>query len=207
MGIVADRLGVRAGDVWLLREVDLCVRPGECLVLTGPNGSGKSTLLRVLYGMEAPDEGTVTVGGGVPDERDRRFRRRVSVLFDDSDFFADCTPTQHLRLMAGSFGVDLDVDALLDDAGLADRADVTAGSLSAGQRRRLLLLGATARPFDVLLLDEPERALDAAGKRWLTDVITRATGNGTVVVLATHHPPLLDAADHVLDLGALESAR
>ncbi|GAA1196351.1 ABC transporter ATP-binding protein [Prauserella alba] len=207
MELVADGLGVRAGDVWLLREVDLHVRPGECLVLTGPNGSGKSTFLRVVYGMQEPAEGIVTVGGASPDERDRSFRRRVSALLDDSDFFAEFTPVQHLELLGTSFGADLDVDALLEDAALADRADVTAGSLSAGQRRRLLLLGVTARPFDVLLLDEPERALDVAGKGWLTDVIARATGNGAVVVLATHHPPLLDAADHVLELGAPEPAR
>ncbi|GAA1250079.1 ABC transporter ATP-binding protein [Prauserella halophila] len=207
MEIVADGLGMRAGEVWLLRDVDLRVSPGECLVLTGPNGSGKSTFLRAVYGMQEPAEGIVTVGGAAPDERDRNFRRRLSVLLDDSDFFAEFTPAQHLDLLATSFGVDLDVDTLLAGAELADRADVTAGSLSAGQRRRLLLLGATARPFDVLLLDEPERALDAAGKRWLTDVIARATGDGAVVVLATHHPPLLGAADHVLELGALEPVR
>lgn len=203
MEVVADGLGVRAGDTWLLRGVDLRVRPGECLVLTGPNSSGKSTLLRLVYGTQEPTEGSITVGGLSPDERDRDFRLRVSVLLDDSDFFAEFTPVQHLELLAGSFGVDLDVDALLTEATLDDRAHVTAGSLSAGQRRRLLLLGATARPFDVLLLDEPERALDTAGKRWLTDVIARATGHGAAVVVATHHPPLLDTADHVLDLAAL----
>ncbi|OLT45513.1 ABC transporter ATP-binding protein [Saccharomonospora sp. CUA-673] len=200
--VVADGLGVRAGDVWLFRGIDEHVRPGECLVLTGPNGSGKSTFLNLVHGTQEPAEGRVTVGGERPDERDRAFRRRVSVLLDDSDFFAELTPAQHLELLAGSFDVDLDIDALLTDAALDDRAGVAAGSLSAGQRRRLLLLGATARPFDVLLLDEPERALDADGRQWLTELITRATGDGAVIVLATHHPLLLDAADHVLDLAA-----
>ena len=64
---------------------------------------------------------------------------------------------------------------------MAELAHLTAGRFSAEQRRRLLLLGATARPHEVLLLDAPERALDTEG-------------------LATHHPPLLDIADSVLEL-------
>ncbi|WP_092530088.1 ABC transporter ATP-binding protein [Amycolatopsis arida] len=199
--IEVDGLGVRVGDEWLFRGLDLRLAAGECLALVGPNGSGKSTLLRCLYGMQVPTEGTARVADRRPDERDRDFRRRVSVLLDDADFFAELTPVQHLELLAGSFGDMSDDPAeLLADAGLAERAQVTAGSFSAGQRRRLLLLGATARPFDVLLLDEPERALDAAGKKWLDTLVGRAVAGGAAVVLATHHPPLLDSADHVLDL-------
>lgn len=196
-----DGLGVRAGDQWLFRELDCGVAGGSCLAVVGPNGSGKSTFLHCLYGMQHPTEGTATVCDQPPDERDWRFRRRVSVLLDDGDLFVELTPLQHLELLTGSFDAapqeHLD---LLADAGLADRATVTAGSLSAGQRRRLLLLGATGRPFEVLLLDEPERALDAQGKEWLTTLVDRAVGQGAAVVLATHHPPLLQAADAVLDL-------
>ncbi|MBK1784657.1 ABC transporter ATP-binding protein [Prauserella cavernicola] len=198
--ITAKGVGVRAGEYWLFRDLDLDVGPGQCLALVGPNGSGKSTLLRCCYGMQEPTEGVLTVFGEQPDERDRSFRRNVSALLDDSDFFAELTPLQHLDLIAGSFDVELDYDGLLADAGLGERATVSAGRFSAGQRRRLLLLGATARPFDVLLLDEPERALDAAGKEWITTVVSRAVARGAVVVLATHHPPLLDSADHVVDL-------
>ncbi|HWD04578.1 MAG TPA: ABC transporter ATP-binding protein [Amycolatopsis sp.] len=199
--IDARGLGVKAGDLWLLEDLDFSVDPGECAVLVGPNGVGKSTLLRCLYGMQEPQRGRVRIDGAPPDERSVDFRRKVSVLFDDSDFFAELTPLQHLELLAGSFSEDLgDFDALLADAGLADRARVTAGHFSAGQRRRLLLLGVTARPHKVLLLDEPERALDTEGKDWLVDLIARSAGAGAAVVVATHHPPLLDAADSVLEL-------
>ncbi|WP_181773899.1 ABC transporter ATP-binding protein [Amycolatopsis pittospori] len=194
-------LGVQAGEHWLFDDLDFEVEAGECAVIVGPNGVGKSTLLRCLYGMQTPQRGRVVVAGGKPDERDFSFRRKVSVLFDDSDFFAELTPLQHLELLEGSFGADLgDHAALLADAGLSERAKVTAGKFSAGQRRRLLLLGATARPHDVLLLDEPERALDVAGKEWLTSLIKRSTSAGAAVVVATHHPPLLEAADSTLEL-------
>lgn len=198
--IEANGIGVRLSEEWLFSELDLVVEPGECAAIIGPNGTGKSTLLRCLYGMQEPTTGKLKVAGMSPDERKLDFRRAVSVLMDDSDFFAELTPIQHLEMLAGSFHADLgDFEALLADAGLGERMNLAAGAFSAGQRRRLMLLGATARPHDVLLLDEPERALDVAGKEWLTALIARSTAAGAAVVVATHHPPLLDAADSVLE--------
>jgi ABC-type multidrug transport system ATPase subunit len=190
-----------AGEHWLFRGLDLSAGAGECVVLTGANGSGKSTLLHCLYGLRRPSEGTVRVLGVLPDERSMAFRRQVAVLLDDSDFFAELSPRQHLQLLFGAFEVEDSPDEWLAWAGLHERADVHAYHLSAGQRRRLLLLGAIARPHDVLLLDEPERALDAQGKEWLADVVAAERDADRTVVLATHHPPLLAVADHAVPLG------
>lgn len=197
----ATGLGVRLGDRWLFRDLDLTLRPGECVALVGRNGTGKSTLLRCLYGLEPATEGTVWVCGDPPDERSVAFRHQVSVLLDDSDTFPELTPRQHVELLLGTFDAPGDPDALLASVGLAGQAAVPAGGLSAGQRRRLLLLAATARPHRVLLLDEPERALDAAGKRWLGTWLGGAKSE-VATVLATHHTPLVRAvADRVVRLG------
>lgn len=198
--VKAAGLGMRAGEQWLFQELDLDVAEGECLVLAGDNGSGKSTLLNILYGTRNPTEGTVQVAGRTPDERDVRFRRAVAVLLDDSELFDELSPRQHLELLFGTFDLRDDVDSWLGRAGLRERADVHVYYLSAGQRRRLLLLGAIARPHDVLLLDEPERALDVQGREWLADVIRNERLLGRTVVVATHHPPLLELADHVVRL-------
>ena len=198
MTIKAAGLGVRVGEQWLFRDLDLDVAEGELLVLTGDNGSGKSTLLNILYGTRAPTEGTVQVAGRAPDERDVQFRRVVAVLLDDSELFDELSPRQHLELLLGTFDLRDDVDGWLERAGLTERADVHVYYLSAGQRRRLLLLGALARPHDVLLLDEPERALDTQGMAWLADLIANERELGRTVVVATHHPPLVDLADQVV---------
>lgn len=191
-------LGARVGEQWLFRDLDLDVAAGRCLVLTGDNGSGKSTLLNFLYGTRHPTAGTVEVAGRTPDERDVHFRQAVAVLLDDSELFDELSPRQHLELLLHAQD---GVDDWLEHAGLAERADVHAYYLSAGQRRRLLLLGALARPHDVLLLDEPERALDAQGKEWLAGIVDNERELGRTVVVATHHPPLLDLADQVVRLG------
>ncbi|UVS82528.1 ATP-binding cassette domain-containing protein [Actinokineospora sp. UTMC 2448] len=186
MAIHASGLGVRFGDRWLFRGLDLAVEAGECLAVTGDNGSGKSTLLHCLYGVQDLTEGVVTVAGRRPDERDREFRRAVSVVLDDSALFEEYTPEQHLQLL-----------------GLADTTalpDIPAVEMSAGQRRRLLLTGALRREHSVLLLDEPERALDATARAWLADVITEAKASAAVVI-ASHNGPLVErVADQVVEL-------
>lgn len=202
MTVKAAGLGMFVGEQWLFQDLDLDVGAGECLVLAGHNGSGKSTLLHLLYGTRSPSAGTVEVAGRTPDERDTAFRRQVAVLLDDSELFVELSPRQHLELLLSTFDADTsEVDDWLSYAGLDERADVHAYYLSAGQRRRLLLLGAIARPHDVLLLDEPERALDTQGKEWLAEVVRHEREEGRAVVLATHHPPLTDVADHVVRLG------
>ncbi|WP_245931229.1 ABC transporter ATP-binding protein [Actinokineospora auranticolor] len=188
----------------LFEGLNLTVRAGECVVLYGRNGSGKSTLLRCLYGTQRLSGGVVSVCGTAPDERRLDFRRRVSVVLDDSALFDDLTPRQHLDLLSRSFPgtADRDTAGWLARAGLDERADVPALALSAGQRRRLMLVAAVARDHDVLLLDEPERALDTAGRDWLTNLIAADLARGAAVVVASHHAPLVDrVAATRIDLG------
>ncbi|WP_104479436.1 ATP-binding cassette domain-containing protein [Actinokineospora auranticolor] len=185
----AEGLGVLLdAERWLFRELDLAVPAGSCLALVGPNGAGKSTLLRCLYGTQDATEGTLRVDGQKPDERSAPFRRSVSVLMDDSALFDEYTPRQHFEML----GVEEPEHGL---------PEVPARGLSAGQRRRLLLLGAFTREHRVLLLDEPERAVDAAGREWLAGLINDTKGRGSTVVLASHFSPLVDAvADYVVEL-------
>lgn len=201
MTSVASRLVVEGifktyGGRRILHDVSFDAAPGEIVAVVGPNGAGKTTLLRCLVGTETPDAGTVTLGGSAYDERDPATRRRVAVVLDDLAWFPDLTAWEHLDLLARAHGDDAN-DDVVDDAlaavRLAHVADQVPGTLSSGQRRRLGLATTLVRPFDLLVLDEPEQRLDEAGRAWLARYLAALAADGRTVVMASHDPALVEA--------------
>lgn len=177
-------------------HVDLDVHGGEIVALFGPNGVGKTTLLRCLVGAETPDAGTITLDGDPLDDNVPSMRRRVAAILDDMAFFSDVTVWEHLDLMARAHGDDTDPD-LVDDAlrnlGLTEVADQVPDTLSSGQRRRLGLATTLVRPFDVLVLDEPEQRLDTAGRIWLGAHLSKVARTGCAILMSTHSSELAAA--------------
>jgi energy-coupling factor transport system ATP-binding protein len=149
----------------ILRGLDLRLRPGEPVVLMGRNGAGKSTLLRHAAGLLAPTRGTVKRAG------------RVALLLQNpGDYFL------HERVDAEA------PPAALEQVGLAGLGARHPRDLSGGQRQRLALaivLGGE-EPAAVLALDEPTRGMDRAAKRALATWLSKRSGEGLAVLVATH---------------------
>lgn len=195
----------RFGDVAVVEDLDLDVRPGEAVVLVGPNGSGKSTVLRCITGADEPTEGTVELAGQPYDERSPDLRSAVAVVMDDLDFFPDLSVVEHLDLFAKAHRVpeaETLVDDVLHDVGLIAQSGQLPGTLSSGQRRRLALASAFVRPRRLLVLDEPEARLDTDGVTWLADRLGREKSDGLAILMASHHPALVESlADRVVRIG------
>ncbi|MBD8606556.1 ABC transporter ATP-binding protein [Aeromicrobium sp. CFBP 8757] len=195
------------GDLHVLQGLDLELRSGEALALVGPNGAGKSTALRCIAGADQATSGTVELDGEPLDERSAATRRDLAVVMDDLDFFPDLSVVEHLNLLARAHrvaGADAVVDAVLADVGLEHQAAQLPGTLSSGQRRRLALASAFVRPRRLLILDEPEQRLDAAGLAWLAERLNAEKADGLGVLLVSHDADLVEAvADWILDLGEL----
>ena len=194
----------RFGDVDVVAGLDLDVAAGSALALVGRNGAGKSTVLRCVTTADRPTSGTVLLDGAPVDERSPRTRRDLAVVMDDMDFFPDLSVVEHLDLFARAHGVadvETTVDEVLREVGLVPQSGQLPGTLSSGQRRRLALASAFVRPRRLLVLDEPEQRLDAAGLEWLVGRLQREKAAGLGVLLASHEPGLVAAvADEVLDL-------
>jgi ABC-2 type transport system ATP-binding protein len=176
--------------------VTVDVAAGEALCLVGANGAGKSTVLRAVAGLLKPLSGKVTLRGQAVDERSAQFRREVASVFDEDAWFAELSVAEHLELVARGHGVRdvvAVVDAELEAQRLTGAADQLPGSLSSGQKRRLLLAAALVRPRSVLLLDEPEQRLDPTGREALAERLVAERDAGTALVLATHDVVLLRA--------------
>jgi ABC-2 type transport system ATP-binding protein len=178
------------GQVVVLEGVDLTVAAGEVVAVTGVNGVGKSTLLSCLAGFLRPADGTVSVLGGPPRDN-AEFWRSVAIVADQPTWYPGLTVRELLTLVEMTHrprrGWCLPADELIDIFGLAARADASPLSLSSGQRQRLSLAAALARPSQLLLLDEPEQSLDAGFRQELAALLgEQYAGQGGTVVMATH---------------------
>lgn len=186
----------------VIGPVDLVAAPGECVALVGPNGCGKSTMLRVAAGTEPLDEGTVHVLGERPVQASSDFRARVAAL-DEASFFPDLTVREHLELTAVGHGLGQDADRCVEETlalcRLSHHADMSPGKLSRGlQQLMSIAVMLLPRATEVLLLDEPERHLDADAKEWFSTMLGQRKKEGACLLLATHHRPFVDTlADEV----------
>jgi ABC-type multidrug transport system ATPase subunit len=185
----AEAVSPGHGGVPACAPVTVQLSPGRALALVGPNGAGKSTLLQTLVGLLEPLAGAVFFEGRPVDERQASFRRDVATVLDDDAFFPSLTGREHLRLVAAGHGV-ADVEDVvtreLASFGLVDRADVLPSALSSGQRRRLALAAAFVRPARLMVLDEPERRLDADMRRTVADRLAHEKQSGLAVLFASH---------------------
>jgi iron(III) transport system ATP-binding protein len=153
----------RFGDHQVLDGIELEVSPGSICALLGPSGSGKTTLLRLIAGLDAPDEGTIRLGGDVlsgagtfvPPEK-----RRIGMVFQDWALFPHLTVAQNVAFGLGRRPDGSRVAEVLGMVGLTHEADRQPGTLSGGQQQRVALARALAPRPEVLLLDEPFSNLD-----------------------------------------------
>jgi heme ABC exporter ATP-binding subunit CcmA len=198
------------GERAALDGVDLSLAAGETLVVLGPNGAGKTTLLRILATLLRPSGGEVRVlGARLPDEA-WKVRGRIGLLGHEPFLYRDLSGRENLHFQARLHGLRDDraedrVAAQLASVGMERRADERVAELSAGMRQRLAICRCVLHQPELLLLDEPDSNLDAAGRELARELIGPAADRTRVVV--THDPErFLPDADRVLRLAVDGSA-
>lgn len=186
----------------VLRNIDFSFG-GACMVVTGRNGSGKSTLLRIIAGLLTPTEGevVVTVDGNPVSRDDLRFV--TGLVAPDVRLYAELTATENLAFIARARGLaspGIRVDKVLDEVGLAERANDPVGELSTGLRQRACFAAALLHQPRLLLLDEPSSNFDEEGLRMLHSVLEDQRGRG-MTIIATNNPAEAELGSVRLDLG------
>lgn len=201
-------IGVIAGNVTLLAPISTSVQRAEALIVRGRNGTGKSTLLRVLAGARKPTSGTVRIGDAGVIERDRDFRRRVAAMIGLPPMASDLTVLDHVLLVATTWTDDSTAAAelthgVLAELGLESLDGRFPHELSSGQTQLFGLALVLARPFEVLILDEPEQRLDPEHVESVIRALRARRDAGATLVVATHSTSLADRlADRTLLLDA-----
>ena len=189
MQLVAENLVLERGGRNVVDGLSLRLESGAALVLTGPNGSGKSTLLRALAGYLRPRSGSVRITGA---GEEREVGEVCHFVGHHDGIKTHLTAAENLAFWAAYLGgpasLAARVEAALQRFALAALADIPAGYLSAGQKRRLALARLVAAERPLWLLDEPTVSLDASSIDVLISAINGHLATGGMAVLATHVP-------------------
>lgn len=168
------------GALEVLRGASLTLGQGERIAITGPSGCGKTSLLHVIAGLLHPDSGLV-----------RNRAARTACVFQEPQLLPWLSAEENVSIVMPHGTQGQDALMLLKKLGLADSAEKHPCELSGGMQQRAALARALAYAPDLLLLDEPFRALDAASKALAIDAVNERAD--CAVILVTHSPEEADA--------------
>ncbi len=195
-----------------LEGVSLQLARGELVVVIGPSGSGKSTLLGLVGGFESPDRGRVLWRGRPLAELSATEVARLrssefGVVFQSLGLFPALTARENVHLPLLISGTDPESSAAVTDGwlrrmGLDDRAEHRLNELSLGQQQRVAVARALAPDPEIVLADEPTAEVDREAANVVVEALRDVTRRGGGVILASHDPRVLRAADRVLVLRA-----
>ncbi|MER8235413.1 ATP-binding cassette domain-containing protein [Streptomyces sp. NPDC101490] len=204
--LAAEGAAVVLDGTTLLAPTTFAVPPGGFRCLVGSNGSGKTTLLRAFLGSRRLTEGAVLVRGEAVDLREPRHRRLVASLVDPVPVARDMTVREQVSLVAASWYGNTPTAAerseeIIGRLGLTALGTRFPAQLSSGQLQLFSLALTLVRPADVVLLDEPERHLDADRIALVAALLAERAGQGASFLVATHETVLMEAGDGVVELG------
>ncbi len=188
----------RYGRAKALDEVSLHLAGGEVVLLTGANGAGKTTLLRMAATLDRPQAGHVRIAGIDPRDDGAAARARIGFVSHDPGLYDELTLRENLLFFAGfhlnTRAAEDAVDAALEIVGLTDVRDRKARAVSRGMKQRAAIARAIAHRPDLLLMDEPDAALDADSRQRLGAAMARAADDGAAILFSSHDPDRWRAA-------------
>ena len=176
----------RFGAVTAVRELSFAVPRGSVTGFLGPNGAGKTTTLRVVLGLARPGAGEVRIAG-VPYASLADPLGTVGTALETTGFHPGRKARAHLRIACTEARLDpARVDAVLEQTGMAQFADVRVGGYSLGMKQRLAFATALLGEPEILVLDEPANGLDPAGVAWLRTFLRGFADRGGAVLVSSH---------------------
>ncbi len=184
----------RFGNRVVLADVDFDVPSGTVIGLLGPNGAGKTTLMRILFGVLAPDSGTVEWQGRSATDADRR---AWGYMPQERGLYREMRVLDLLVWIARLHGLDRHTGEtralrLLEQLDLESRARDKISSLSGGMSQRVQLAAAMVHGPELLVLDEPFAGLDPVAVRFLSEVIREHTRAGGNLLFSSHQLDLVE---------------
>ena len=192
----------------VLHGLSLHIKRGEKVFLCGPSGAGKTTLMYTLAGLEAPQEGYVSIDGTRIYDLGLRKRalfrnQTMGFIFQNYMLMPELTAIENASLATAVRGEEATekVKALLERVGLCDRMDHLPNELSGGEQQRVAIARALAHNPSIIFADEPTGNLDSRNGRQILDLLFElADESGKTLVMVTHDPEVARLGDRVLTI-------
>ena len=194
--IAIENINKKFGDTEVLKDLNGKVEKGQVICVIGPSGGGKSTFLRCLNMLEQPTSGKILFENSdltsLNEGQINQLREKMGMVFQSFNLFSNMTVVENVKLAPVKVKKMADADAhklaikLLDQVGLADKADNYPASLSGGQQQRVAIARALAMNPDVMLFDEPTSALDPEMVGEVLKVMQDLANQGMTMVVVTH---------------------
>ena len=194
--IQTDGLTKRYGDILAVDNLSIQVKRGHIYGLLGPNGSGKSTTMGMLLSLLKPTSGTFTLFGGAYTLE--ASLRRIGAVIETPSYYPYLSGRRNLAYFQGIShrGTPDEIDRILGQVGLADRADSKFNTYSMGMKQRLGLAYSLLGDPDIVILDEPTNGLDPEGMIEVRELIRSLADGNRTVLLSSH---LLNEVEQVCD--------
>lgn len=190
----------------MLKGIDIEIEKGEFCVLLGPSGSGKSTLLNIIGGIDAADEGYISINGEKTADMNEKAltlyrRKHLGYIFQMYNLIPNLNIKENIEVGAYLSDNPLDVDDLLKTLGLYEHRHKLPNQLSGGQQQRTAIGRAIVKNPDILLCDEPTGALDYNTSKEILQLIEYVNKKyGNTIVMVTHNDAIKQMADRVVKL-------
>ena len=194
---IKKHFGEGESRVEVLKGIDIEIEKGEFCVLLGPSGSGKSTLLNIIGGIDAADEGYISING----EKTADMNEKALTIFQMYNLIPNLTVRENIEVGAYLSEKPLDVDELLETLGLYEHQRKLPNQLSGGQQQRTAIGRAIVKNPDILLCDEPTGALDYNTSKEILQLIEDVNKKyGNTIIMVTHNDAIKQMADRVVKL-------
>lgn len=203
---IKKHFGEGESRVEVLKGIDIEIEKGEFCVLLGPSGSGKSTLLNIIGGIDAADEGYISINGEKTADMNEKAltlyrRKHLGYIFQMYNLIPNLNIKENIEVGAYLSDNPLDVDDLLKTLGLYEHRHKLPNQLSGGQQQRTAIGRAIVKNSDILLCDEPTGALDYNTSKEILQLIEDVNKKyGNTIIMVTHNDAIKQMADRVVKL-------
>ncbi|HWL52230.1 MAG TPA: ABC transporter ATP-binding protein [Chthoniobacteraceae bacterium] len=179
------------GAIEAVRGLDFDIEPGQTVGFIGANGAGKTTAMRIMATLDAPDSGSVRIGGYDTLNHPREVRQLIGWMPDAYGTYSDTTVLEYLDFYARAYGFGAAqrrqrVDAVMEFANLGPLADRAMNQLSKGMAQRLCLGRTLLHDPRLLILDEPAAGLDPKARIEFKQLVRRLAGEGKTFFISSH---------------------